>query len=109
MGSGIDQTTGEGRGKKISESVALLENTAHEAAGFLREIFQRSGGCVSVETAHSDAEQGAASQKLRVVLGEAGTLATIVSRGHVLLKPLSPSFAAHGLSYRLAGPRCLAG
>lgn len=57
---------------------ALLEDTTNDTASLFRTVFQSRGGCVSVQTTHGNAKQGAASEELLVSVAEAGSL-----RGHV--------------------------
>lgn len=61
----------------------LLEHSGNDAAGFRRAVFQRRGRCVSVQTAHGNAEERATGKELLVRVAESGSLQ---------LKQISPVF-----------------
>jgi hypothetical protein len=52
----------------------LLEDSGNDTAGFRRAVFQRGGRCVSVQTAHGNAEQRATGEELLVGVAESGSL-----------------------------------
>lgn len=60
--------------KTLWMTYTLLEDAAHEAASFLGEVLERCCRRVAVQTAHGDAEQGAAGEKLLICLAETRSL-----------------------------------
>lgn len=74
MRGGVDQAPRKGGGEQVAEGVTLLQEAGHQAAGGGGKVFEGGGGGVAVETAHGDAEEGAAGEELGVGLGEAGAL-----------------------------------
>lgn len=52
----------------------LLEDAGHDTTGLCRAVFQGCGRCVSVQTAHGNAEQRATGEELLVGVAESGSL-----------------------------------
>lgn len=76
---GVDEAPGEGCRQEVAEGVALLEYAGHQPSGLLGEILESGGGCISVQAAHGNAEQGPTSEELAISLAEAGALCPNIS------------------------------
>ena len=68
----VHKSTSERGCEEVPKCVALLEHTRHETTGGFGAVFKGRGGCIAIQTAHGDAEEGAHGKKLGICLCEAG-------------------------------------
>lgn len=67
---GVDETARERGSQEVAKGIALLQHTRDDATGLLGAVLERGGCGVAVQTAHGNAEEGAAGQELPVGLAE---------------------------------------
>jgi hypothetical protein len=68
----INERASKSRGKEVSKSIALLQETRDNTTRLGGTVLERGGSCITIQTTHGDTEEGATGQELFIGLAEAG-------------------------------------